>query len=537
MPDEQTPAEQRQGRQTQDRDLEWKIPPIGVSGLTGVEGTMVWGAINKFSQQSRWSIGDVDSDDEINFIPQGGAKLQTPSNGPTITTLPAAIIWKTSMILNGNVFLYALCSNGHVYQVSTAGAQVDLGGGFTITGTVDIAPWQNTLILLSDSVAQKIYSWNGTTLATVFSTQPVQFIGVFAGRLWMGFNSTIQWTNANTYNSIGGDSGSYIITDGQCANPIIGFMDLPTGLLVEGSNWFKTITNLTTSGAPPVLTFQQNTLEGNVGPINKWSVILIGSTLFFGNTAGFWEFNGAFPTQISGPWLNGFMANIDTTSNSSFSAAYGLINNTPCVFWQVRYLGDTQVQSSYTVFGYTLANQQWFRFVQGTIKWITGIVSSAITNNAPTVWGCDGTNIFQMFTNTTAAITSQYNSKLWDFRSALDYDSILAVAILFIVTGATTITVGSTDETNIVDVVSAPQTFNPLLGQLQNNAGTLGNGINNSGVQGIFQGSVQQAYYLYQSDGRGRVRAMGLNVTVFGAGTSLVGIVISYKRTMAGKGS
>src|SRR4029077_590806 len=123
----------------------------------------------------------------------------------------------------------------------------------------------------------------------------------------------------------------------------------------------------------------------------------------------------------SAPWLNGFMANLDTTSNSSFSAAYGLINSTPCIFWQVRYLGDTQVGASYTVFGYTLQNTQWFRFVQGTIKWITGICSSAITNNSPTVWGCDGTNIFQMFTNTTTAITSQYDSKLWDFRSALDF--------------------------------------------------------------------------------------------------------------------
>jgi hypothetical protein len=537
MPEnEPTPRTKRQNL-SDDRDREWAVPPQGISGLTGVEGTLSWGAIDKFSQQSRWSIGTVESDDEINWVPQLGAKLQTPGNGATISTLPATIIWKTSLFLNGAVYLFALCTDGKVYQVSTAGVQVIVGTGFTTSGTVDIDSWQGTQIMLSDSAAQKVFSWNGTVLTTVFTAQPVQFIRVWSGRLWMGFNSTIQWTNANTNNSLAGDSGSYLITDGNCGNPILGFQDFPAGLYVYGSNWWKTISNLVDQGNPAVLTFQQSTLQGTVGPINKWSVILIGATVYFANTAGFWTLNGAQPVQISSPNLNGFFANLDTSSNSSFSSAYGLINSTPCVFWQARYLGDTQVPSSYTVFGYTLGTNLWFRFVQGTIKWVTSMVSSAITNSSPTVWGCDGTNIFQLFTNTTTAITSTYNSKLWDFGSGLDYDSVLSIAITLIITSTTTVTIGQLDESNRVKLTSPVQTFTPSIGQWVNAAGTVGQWVNAVGTAGNWQGSATAVYALAQVDGLGRCRCFALNISVNGIGCSLVGLVISYRSTMAGKGS
>jgi len=420
--------------------------------------------------------------------------------------------------------------------VSTGGTQTTVGTGFTTSGVVDIASWQGTQIMLSDSVAQKVFSWNGSALTTVFTAQPVNYIGVFGGRLWMAINSTIVWTNANTNNSLTGDSGSFIITDSQCANPILGLVDTPLGLMVFGSNWIKTITNLITQGSPAVLTFQQVTLESIQAPINKWSVIVL-DKVYFGNTAGFWRIDGSMPTQISAPNLNGFFSNLDTSSVSSFSGAYGVINSTPCVFWQVRYLGDTQVSASYTIIGYTLSSTLWFRFVQGTITWITGIVSSAITQNAPTMWGTDGTNIFKLFSNTTTVINSNYNSKLWDMGSALDIDNILSVAVVLICTGATTITVNQLNEQNRVQFSPPSQSFNPSLGQLQNNSAVLGNGVNNSNVQGQFQGIVQAAYFLAQFDGVGRVRCFALNIVVNGAGTSLVSIVVSYRKTKAGKGS
>jgi hypothetical protein len=538
MPDDnQASGAENKAREMVDRPRELLIPPLGVSGLTGVEGNTDWGGINKYSQAGRWSIGNVQSDDDINWFPLMGSKMQTPSNGTVIETLPSPIIWQTSLFLNHNVYLYSLCANGNIYQTATNGSTVSIGTGFTVIGICDIASWQGTLVLISDSVAQKIYSWNGTTLTTVFSAQPVQYIGVFAGRLWMGQNSTIQWTNATTYNSLAGDSGSYIVTDSQCANPIQGFMDVPAGLYVWGANWFKTLTNLVTQGVPAVLTFQQNTLEGNIGPVTKWSVVNVAETIYFATNYGFFRMDGAYPTQISSPNLDGFFTNLDQTGLTSMSAAYGVIASKRCIFWQARYLGDTQVSASYTVFGFCIDSGLWFRFVQGTILWITGIASSAITNNQPTVWGCDGTNIFEMFTNTSSAITSQYNSRLWDFGSALDYDSILSVAIIFIIQSTTTVTVAQLNENNQIQFTPPPVTWTVALGLWINNAGISGNWYNAALTQGSWSGTASSAYELYQSDGVGRVRNLGLNVTVLSSGATLNNLVISYKRTMASKGS
>ena len=518
-----------------DHPLELVIPPNGISGVTGVMGTLNWGGLNKFSQGSRWGIGDVDSDDEYNWLPMGGAKLMIPGNSAPIDTLPAAIIWQTALYYASGVYIFSMCANGTLYQDSAGGSRITVQTGLTTTGIVDIAVWQSTLVIFSDSAAQKVYSWNGTAVTTVFSTQPVQYITIFGGRLWMCNGSTVQWTAGGTCNSLSGDSGNYVVTDASCSNPIIGAFDFPGGLYVMGANWIKTFTNFNDIGQPAVLTFNQNTLEGTIGPLNKWSVVCVGSVIYFGNNAGYWSINGSTPTQASGPWLNGFFSGFDYT-RTSLSAAYGIINATPCVFFQAYYLGDPNVAAGYRVFGFTLTNQQWFSYAAGTIKWITGIASSFNANNNPVVWGCDGTNIFTLFTNTSSTITAQYNSKLWSLGSALDFDHILSVAVILIINGMTTCTINQIDETNTVGTTFT-QTQSPNLGQLQNNFGVLGNGINNSGVQGQFEGTVSQLYWLVQADGIGRCRCFGLNLTVQGQSVNLVGIIVSYHHTSAGIGS
>jgi hypothetical protein len=586
---------------------EFRCPPLGLSPITGLPGIPSWGSLNKYSPSSRYGIGDADSDDEYNWLPMGGLKYQIPANGTTIETLPSPMIWQKDIYLNGAIFLFTLCQNGHLYQTTPAGVTTDvyaagqtsqvgnatngsevvtglitgsLSVGMTVTGTgvpanttiqsidsssqihlsnnytgttgsvtlsfgtplfttagiVDISDWQATQVLISDSAAQKVYSWDGTTLLIVFNAQPVTYICVSSGRLWMAQKSTLQWTNAGTYNSLSGDSGSYIVTDSSCTNPIICLLDTPSGLFMAGSNWVKFITNLQDNGTPAVLLFQQNTIEGQIGPLTKWSVILVGNVLFWANNAGIWALNGSQPSQISSPWLNGFFANMDFTK-STLSAAYGMINAVPCVFFQGYYNGDPLIPAGYRVFGYTLQGQQFFSYQQGTIKWITGTVSTAIANNNPTVWGCDGTNIFTLFTNTNTIQNAQINTKLWDFGSALDYDHILNVAVELIVTGETTVTVGQVDETNTVQFSPPAQNFNPSLGQLINNMGILGDGINNAAVTGEFEGTSEAAYALAQWDGLGRVRRFGLNLTVNGAAATLIGLVVSFHKTEAGRGS
>lgn len=521
-------------------DEEFQIPPIAVSPITGIQGAVNWGGLNKFNIGSRHVIGDVEADELINWLPQLSAFQQVPSPGALIGTLPGGtLIWAYTDILAGNLYNFILSSNGHIYQMSTGGAFTDLGGGFA--PSCDIANWQATLMMITDPVAQKIYSWDGTTLTTIFTSQPAEHIAVYASRVWLSHNLTLTWTNANTYNSFAGDSGTYTITDGRCGNPVIAMRDFNGSLYVFGSNWIKTVYGLqnTTVNNVTTLTFQQPTLESQIGPISKWSIIEYGGMLFFANVFGFWAISGAFPTKIS-TVLDGFFENLDLT-NSSFSAAYGTVRQVPCIFFAVRW----NIDGNYTVFGYTLT-QQWFRVVPvtgsgtGVVKWITGSVSSALTNNRPITYYSDGTHFYDLFGG-SAVVVSQFNTKIWDFFSKLTVDWFTNVALQLIITQPATLTVCELNASGAVCGPGQPAacssvTYALATGDWFNNLGTIGQWFNAAGTAGHWTSATTTAVILAQFVVPFQERALGLNITLVSTNAVFQAIVISYRKMLQSKG-
>jgi len=92
-----------------------------------------WGGLNRYDGFSRYTIGDADADDLINWLPMGNNLRQVPGLGNTIATLASPIIWMSAQILNSAIFIYALCQNGHIYQVSTGGSVTDIYAAAIIT--------------------------------------------------------------------------------------------------------------------------------------------------------------------------------------------------------------------------------------------------------------------------------------------------------------------------------------------------------------------------------------------------------------------
>jgi hypothetical protein len=522
------------------KDEEFQVPPIGVSPITGAPNAINWGGLNKFNVGSRQVIADVEADELINWLPQLSAFQQVPAPGAAIGTWPTPPIWMYTDILNGNLFTWALCTDGHIYQMSTTGTRTDLGSGFSVNAnSCDIANWQGTQIMISDLAAQKIYSWNGSVLTTVFSSQPEAFIAVYSNRLWMANGLTITWTNANTNNSLAGDSGSYTITDGRCANAIIGMRDFNGSLYVFGSNWIKTIFGLQTQGSPAALTFSQPTLESQVSIINKWSIIEYGGSLFFANLDGFWQLNAVFPSKISAA-LDGFFQNLDPSS--SFTGSYATIWNMPCILWAVKWNGDL----NYTVFGFTL-NQQWFRIIPatgsgaGVAKMISGSVSSAVTQNKPITYFTDGLSLFNLFGAPASSVTSTFNSKIWDFGSKISFDVFTNAAVQLVVFGPATVTISEVGSGGIVQGPASPAapvalSYNPSTGGWVNNAFQHGQWVNNASTHGNWDGTASAFYVLSQAVVPFQDRNMGLNITVTSAKAVLQSIIISYRKSQATKG-
>ena len=527
-------------RATTGADEELQIPPLGTSSITGVPNVVNWGGLNKFNTASRWVIGDSECDELINFLPQLQAFQQVPGPGASIATLAAPVIWAYSDILNGNLEIFCLCTNGGLYQVSTGGAITTVGTGFgTAANTVDIANWQGTNILICDNSQSKIFNWNGSALATVFSAQPGNFVAVFSGRLWIANGLTLTWTNAGTFNSLGGDSGSFAIGDSGCGNPIIGLLNANGSLYVFGSNWIKTINNLVDVGNPLVLTFQQPTISNQVSIINKWSLCIWASQIYFANTSGFWVLNGSSLTKVS-TQLDGFFQNLGT---SSFSCSYGRVLNKECIFWQALWNGD----ANNTVFGMTV-DGLWFRVIPvsgtstGSVAWITGQVSSAVTNNAPVTYMIDPVGkIYNLFGSTVATVSSTLNTKIWDFFSKLAFDWFTDVAVQYVITGSSTLVISEVGDSGQVQGPATPAgsvtfTHNPSTGMWQNAFNVLGQWQNNTPTSGNWQGTVASQFIFDQVGVPFQDRGFGLNMTFTGTAIVVHAIVSTYRKLMVSKG-
>jgi hypothetical protein len=320
--------------------------------------------------------------------------------------------------------------------------------------------------------------------------------------------------------------------------PILGAVASLGVIMVFGSNWIGTISNLLVTGSPAVLTFTFVILSGAVGAFNRFGVIPFSNSFYFANNYGIWQLAGSSPTKIS-PQLDGFFTGLDFTK-TNFSAAYVEIFNIPCLLWQAYYNGDLNVAAGYTLFGCTLVGNvpsQWFRMAQGTIKFISGLPAATVASGLPNGWGCDGTNIFPLLMDEVTQYTAQLDTKIWDFYSKIDVKTFDYAFISVLVTQPTTFVLSIVNESG--NVVWGPMTRvsgGPSVGEWINSANVQGPWINTALVTGSWQGVASFVYVPLQFGLTGGMRGLALNLAITGAAVIIQAIVIGYRRTGASRG-
>jgi hypothetical protein len=486
------------------------------------------GGINKEQIISRW-VTDTDSfDDLINFLPTGNMLQQVPANGPIFAALGVQPVWISAQPLNAATYIFVLGSDGSLSQVSLGGSVTVISGPGTFSALSDIANWQGTEIIFSDLNAAKIYSWNGTTLTTVFSSQPAAFITVFSGRLWMGYLATVTFTAGGTYNSLGGDSGSFTMTDYDTPPPIRAIYPFGGNLFLFGYNWVQTISGLFDSGSPAVLQFSKSTLTDEAGLINKWSLLPFGYLINYCSLYGIWALYGAQPAFISenvGALFQGA-----SPTASSFSAAYGQILGVPCLMWNLQ-----SSDGLYRVIGQTVNSQGaglWFTVSIGNISFITYGVDQ--TNGQQKVWATDTQgNIFQMFAG-TGAVTSSLKTPLWSMGNRLRYKTIIRVGHEVVVTGGTSMSVSVQDQ-DLNTYTPVMQSVNPSTTFTWTNNGQAFNWTNNLFP---FNWTTNQTQYtLMDYEVPITCVKMGMNTSITATGAAILSSAIEYQELLADWGN
>ena len=130
---------------------------------------------------------------------------------------------------------------------------------------------------------------NGTSIAT------------YAGRVWIGNNNTISYTDINSYNAFGGAGGSATFSDQYLVAGITVLYSINNYLYMFGATSVDLISNVTVNANTGVTSFSRvNVLQG-LGCVqnNNMTVAGFGRGVVFLDLTGFYMLAGATPERIS----------------------------------------------------------------------------------------------------------------------------------------------------------------------------------------------------------------------------------------------
>lgn len=368
-------------------------------------------------------------------IPAPSAALQTYA-GLTVTyVFPANI--------SGSDYIFSWYSDGSAYQTLASAPYtktlVGAAGTFT-SGGVAAAQWKNAGIVIIDS-ANGYMDWNITapnTLTVIAAGTTGTTICSFAGRVWIGKQRTVAFTDVASYNSFAGAGGSFTISDETLHNNITVLFPANNFMYIFGDDSIDVLGNVAVSGG--VTTFTRTNITASIGTNLPNSVFAYYRSIVFANTSGFYSLSGATPLKISDD-LDKLVSAINFAL--PVSGAQLLVNNILCAAFLFTFNDTfTPAATSRTAMA-VFFNNKWFIASQGSgLKYI---VSQPVSGTL-TLFGLDADNLYQLLSSTSADIASRIQTKLWDGGEPLLDKQILKVGLGVIYGGAGTQTLTVTSD-------------------------------------------------------------------------------------------
>lgn len=260
---------------------------------------------------------------------------------------------------------------------------------------------------------------NAAANATVF-VQNATAVATFSGRTWLANARTLFYSATNTYNDFGtSTAGSTVFTDETLHSNITALQSANQYLYVFGTDSINVIGDVRVTGSPAVTVFTNTNISASVGTSNLYAVFPYFRSIMFMNRYGIFSLTGATTTKISDA-LDGIFPYIDFTL--PVSGGQCLINNILCAVFQFTY---NDPNSSTRVIQVVYFERKWFVTSQGTFKAIGG----APSGGKPNAYAIDDTKLYQVYSNTTANISSNVSTALWPMGDPIRDKQALKVGI------------------------------------------------------------------------------------------------------------
>lgn len=409
--------------------------------FAGQEGRFF--ALQKFNSLNTKAQRPAIEDEEFswleNFMPIGDGNLRTtPSNGSPLFTAAGGltVVYLFFFNIGSNSFVAVFLSDGTAVQVNTTTAVQtpisNVGGTFYGGGALPAAAqWGSSGILIVSQVTSSAYwAWDGTTLFPPGAASPSWLNGgtptnmpqglsgnaieIFQSRSWVFNNGVGNFSapgNGASFSGVAG-GGSFPSTDSFLRRSFVAARQSNGFLYVFGDSSINVISNVQTSGAPAVTTFNNQNVDPQIGTPWPNSVQAYSRGLVFGNSSGIHALYGGSAEKI-GDKLDGLFlnaqnvfsgANPTTSPSAAVAIVYGI--RLYMLLVPVMDLFTGQFRNVLAVWD----GKKWFLASQDSN--LVYIASQEI-DSVLTAWGTDGTNVFRLFASASGTLRKIVQSKLW----------------------------------------------------------------------------------------------------------------------------
>lgn len=470
-----------------------------VSGMLAISATISAGGSN-------YAVGDV-----LKVV--GGT--QTAQAEFQVATLSGSAVATVTLLQAGNYT---------VLPSNPAATTSSVGTGATLT-----VAWGVLSVKVTNSgtgyIAAPIVAFTGgggsaaaATAQVILGPTAGSFIVTYAGRVWIANARTVSFTAPNSYFdfNVADSAGSFVITDETLQSNITGMVTANNFLYIFGAASINVISNVTLGSGSPVPTLFSNTnVSALIGSTLPLSIFPYYRAIGFATKYGFYAVVGATPEKIS-DHMDGIIPLIDFTKPVSGGVAN--IFDILCMAWQFSYK-DPLLGSSRPLLAIYF-NKKWFVASQGPNL---SIIGSGFQSGTPSLFGTDGQNIYQLFSDAVSSINTTVQTPLWHMKAPTRMKEAQKSGVE-LTTSVGTATVTMTLDS---DFGSIPITFSgSSVGQWVNAAGTLGNWANAAMVEGEW---VATGFEIFQGDSEAKGRYLGYTLTSTTPAYALNGFLMQYQ--------
>ena len=476
----------------------YTIAPTNPVSITGGHGTGATFTMN-------FGIGAVTVVTPGKWYNSTGPTLGVTNGGAAFTgTITGTNSLAVSGVTGGQILIGQAVYNGTGTLLCTITAGTS--SPYTVSTSTNVGPIAMTSGGVGATLtANMAINTGGTTIA------------VYAGRVWAGNNRTVVFTAPGSYNDFNPADlgGSFIMTDSTLKSVITSLYSANNYLYIIGGESINIVSNVTvtsptyntSTGAivtAGTTVFSNTNLTGSIGTKFGDSVVSFFRTLTFVSDYGVQGITGSTPQKISDQ-LDGIFPLINFTTQPSGGTC--VINNIICLCFLVQYVDPVSGSRPLLL---VFFNGKWFFASQG--NGLTFIATASPNTDSPSMYGTDGSQLYNLFSDTTSGIAQTIQTKLWNMGTSLTVKQVYKLGIETLT--VPTITSAGQGAINVSvdnEITNQSYSFSNASGlQFVNNQQGVENFVSNSGGLLTF---VVYGYKFIRSDATGFGNYIGLTLT------------------------